>query len=192
MLRTHRRFAVAVVALAFSLTGCSNPHAGASAPAPAPAPARPPFNETDAAFAAQLVSQHQQGLDLASLANSRSGRGELKALAQRFIDVHEPEIEQLSELLESWGQQPPEDPGLDRGNRPGKITEAEMNTVTSRSGADFDKLFVQLMIRHHQGAIDIVATETAGGKNPRARELADKIGVSQQNEVTELKNVGGV
>ena len=192
MLRTHRRFAVAVVALAFSLTGCSHPHAGASAPAPAPAPARPPFNETDAAFAAQLVSQHQQGLDLASLANSRSGRGELKALAQRFIDVHEPEIEQLSELLESWGQQPPEDPGLDRGNRPGKITEAEMNTVTSRSGADFDKLFVQLMIRHHQGAIDIVATETAGGKNPRARELADKIAVSQQNEVTELKNVGGV
>jgi uncharacterized protein (DUF305 family) len=189
MLRTHRRFAVAVVALAVTLAGCSDPHAGAAAPAPALPPAPPSFNETDAAFAAQLVSQHQQGLDLASLADSRSGRAELKALAQRFIDVHEPEIEQLSEMLESWGQQPPEDPGLDRGNRPGKITEAEMNILTSRSGADFDKLFVELMIRHHQGVIAIVAKETAGGKNPGARALAGKIAVSQQNEVTELKNL---
>ena len=58
--------------------------------------------------------------------------------------------------------------------------------------AAFDKLFVELMIRHHQGTIDIVVKETAGGTNPRARELAGKIAISQQNEVTELKNVGGV
>jgi uncharacterized protein (DUF305 family) len=174
------------------VVGCSDSHAGASAPAPAvvPAPALPPFNETDAAFAAQLVWQHQQGLNLASLADTRSGRADLKALALRFIDVHEPEIEQLSELLESWGQQPPEDPGLDRGNRPGKIAEVDMNTLTSRSGADFDRLFVELMIRHQQGTIDIVANETAGGKNPRAWELAGKIAISQRNEVTELKNLG--
>jgi uncharacterized protein (DUF305 family) len=186
MLRTSRRFAVAVVALAAVLSGCSDSDAGAS-PVPSSQPPAP-FDQTDVTFASELVSQLQQGVDLASSADSRAANAELKAWAKRFVDTHEPEIAQASELLESWGQQPPEDPGLD-SSRPGRVTDAEIGALVALSGPEYDKRFAELMISHHEGVIDTVAKENGTGKNPRARDLAGKIAQSQQNEVAELKKL---
>jgi uncharacterized protein (DUF305 family) len=192
MLRTPRRLAVAVVALAAVLTGCSEPGAGADQPVASPQPLAQtpgPFGESDVTFAAQLVSQHQRGVDLASSADSRAANAELKAWAKRFVEIHEPEIAQASELLESWGQTPPEDPGLD-SNRPGKVTDADVGGLTALSGTAYDKRFVELMIRHHEGVIETAAKQAAAGKNPRARELAGKLDRSQRDEVTQLKALG--
>jgi uncharacterized protein (DUF305 family) len=187
MLRTPSRFAVAIAALASVLAGCSDPGVEAS-PVPSAQPPAP-FDQTDVTFAAELVAQLQQGVDLAASADSRAANAELKAWAKRFVDTHEPEIAQASELLESWGQQPPEDPGLD-SNRPAKVTDAEIGALAALSGPEYDKRFAELMIRHHEGVIDTVAKENGTGKNPRARELAGKIAQSQQNEVAELKKLG--
>jgi uncharacterized protein (DUF305 family) len=191
MLRTPRRLAVAVVALAAVLAGCSDPDAEANQPAASPQPLAQtpgPFGETDVTFAAQLVSQHQRGVDLASSADSRAANAELKAWAKRFVETHEPEIAQASELLESWGQQPPEDPGLD-GNRPGKVTDADVGGLTALSGTAYDKRFVELMVRHHEGVIETVSKQTTDGKNPKARELAGKLARSQPDEVAELRKL---
>jgi len=190
MLRIPRRLAVAAVALAAVLAGCSDPDAGA-APEPSAQPVAQspaPFDQTDVTFAAQLVSQHQQGVDLASSADSRAANAELKAWAKRFVETHEPEIAQASELLESWGQRPPEDPGLD-GNRPGKVTDADVGGLTALSGTAYDKRFVELMVRHHEGVLDTASQENAAGKNPRARELAGKLSRSQQDEIAELRKL---
>jgi uncharacterized protein (DUF305 family) len=191
MLRIPRRFAVATVALAALLAGCSDPGAGADRPVPsAQPPAQSPavFEQADVTFAAQLVSQHQQGVDLASSADSRAVNTALKTWAKRFVETHEPEIAQASELLESWGQRPPEDPGLD-GDRPGKVTNADVGGLAALSGTAYDKRFVELMIRHHESVLETASQQTAAGKNPRARELAGKLTLSQQNEIAELKKL---
>jgi uncharacterized protein (DUF305 family) len=129
-------------------------------------------------------------VDLASSAESRAANAGLKAWAKRFVETHEPEIAQASDLLESWAQRPPEDPGLE-SNRPGKVTDADVSGLNALSGPAYDKRFVELMTRHHDGVIDSASRQNAAGKNPRARELAGKLAQSQPAEITELKALGG-
>ena len=60
------------------------------------------------------------------------------------------------------------------------MTEEEMRKLEQASGAEFDRMFLEMMIRHHQGAIDMAKTEVAKGANPEAKALAQRIIDAQQ------------
>ncbi|MGC7100076.1 DUF305 domain-containing protein [Amycolatopsis lurida] len=196
MFRFPRRqvLAVAGVTTALVLAGCSGEDA-----APEPAPQAPPaaaagpqvsgeFNEADVAFATEMIPHHQQAVDMAALAVEKSGSEKVKALALKIRDTQDAEMAQLSGMLEVWGQQPPEDPGLDHGGHAGMVTDADMMALESASGPEFDAKFIELMTRHHEGAVKVADTEKANGKNPQAKELAGRISQDQQAELGELKS----
>ena len=63
---------------------------------------------------------------------------------------------------------------------PGMMSDAQMQDLTDATGADFDRLFVELMIVHHQGAIEMSDTEIAEGSHPAALALAESIKTSQR------------
>ncbi len=67
---------------------------------------------------------------------------------------------------------------------PGMMTDAQMGQLTAATGAQFDKLFLQMMIVHHQGALTMAKTEKADGENTAALALADSIISSQSAEIT--------
>ncbi|MFI6031486.1 DUF305 domain-containing protein [Amycolatopsis magusensis] len=198
MFRFPRRpvLAVAGVTTALVLAGCSGEEA-----APEPGPQAPPpaavaglqvsaeFNEADVAFATEMIPHHQQAVDMAALAVEKSGDEKVKALALKIRDAQDAEMAQLSGMLEVWGQQPPEDPGLDHGGHSGMVTDADMMALESATGAEFDRKFVELMTRHHEGAVRVSDGEKANGKNPQAKDLAGKISQDQQAELTELKSL---
>ncbi|GAB2774157.1 DUF305 domain-containing protein [Amycolatopsis magusensis] len=198
MFRFPRRpvLAVAGVTTALVLAGCSGEEA-----APEPGPQAPPpaavaglqvsaeFNEADVAFATEMIPHHQQAVDMAALAVEKSGDEKVKALALKIRDAQDAEMAQLSGMLEVWGQQPPEDPGLDHGGHSGMVTDAEMMALESATGAEFDRKFVELMTRHHEGAVRVADGEKANGKNPQAKDLAGKISQDQQAELAELKSL---
>ena len=179
------------VALAAVLAGCSDeaPQSQTAPPGSSPLAqqAAVPFNDADVAFARQALAHHQQGMDLASLAETRTENAELKALSKRIIDTHEPEIARLSALIESWAQPAPDDPNLEHVQRDGYLSPGDLAQLAGLSGKDFDRQFVARLIRQREAGVRIADAETQHGRNPDARDLAATTSRSQQQEISELR-----
>ena len=72
---------------------------------------------------------------------------------------------------------------------PGMTSDADMQQLTAASGTEFDRLFLQQMIVHHQGALEMADTELAQGSNTAALALAQSIKTSQTAEITEMQQM---
>lgn len=185
------RFLPAVALAAVALVGCSGeapqPRTASPGSSPAAQQAAVPFNDADVAFARQALAHHQQGVDLASLAETRAANEQLKALAKRVIDTHEPEIARLSGLIEAWGQPAPDDPNLEHVQRDGYISPGDMAALAGLSGKDFDRQFAARLLRQREAGVRIADAETQHGRNPDARDLAATTSRSQQQEISDLR-----
>ena len=115
---------------------------------------------------------------------------DVEALAKQIKAAQQPEIDMMTDWLETWGLiQMPE--GSHHRSSDGMMTEEQMQQLVEANGADGQRLFLEGMNRHHQGAIKMAQAEIASGKNPDAITLAKNIADSQQAEVdtmTELLN----
>ena len=74
---------------------------------------------------------------------------------------------------------------------PGMLSGDEMHQLGQASGEAFDRMFLQMMITHHQGAITMATTELSTGQNPDARHLAQRIIDAQQREIAEMQTLLG-
>jgi len=77
----------------------------------------------------------------------------------------------------------------DMGAMPGAMSDADMTKLGNAKGAAFDKMFLTLMISHHEGAVEMAQQETGQGSSPDAVALAKKIITDQQAEITEMKGM---
>ena len=71
----------------------------------------------------------------------------------------------------------------------GMMSDGEMMSLNETTGTGFDKMFLEMMIRHHKGAIAMAKVEVAGGKNAQAIKLARSIAETQQVEVREMQSL---
>lgn len=72
---------------------------------------------------------------------------------------------------------------------PGMMSDADMAGLDKASGAAFDRMWVQMMTTHHQGALTMAHTELAGGQNPEAKALAQSIITNQTQQIQQLKTL---
>ena len=72
---------------------------------------------------------------------------------------------------------------------PGMTSDADMQQLAAASGTEFDRLFLQQMIVHHQGALEMADTEIAQGSNAAALALAQSIKTSQTAEISEMEQI---
>jgi uncharacterized protein (DUF305 family) len=151
------------------------------------------FNADDVAFATNMIPHHQQAVDLSALAPERSTDPELLELATRIAAAQQPEIETLKVFLVQWKENP--DAGAGHGGHgsamAGMVDEATMTKLESLSGAEFDTLWLESMISHHQGAIEMAKAEIANGENVDAKRLAQTIIDTQQAEIGQMKQMLG-
>ncbi|MDP4505417.1 DUF305 domain-containing protein [Nonomuraea turcica] len=202
-MRINRKlsFAAAAGALAL-LTACGSNgdsmagHEGmssSSAPAATPASSSPAaaFNDADVTFAQMMIPHHEQAVEMADLAATRASDPEIKELAVKIKAAQDPEIQTMKAWLTGWGKAAPEgDMGHGMGHEmPGVMSEEEMKKLEAAKGTEFDKLFAQQMIAHHNGAIEMARTEQTDGSNPEAKELAKTIETAQQAEVEDLQKI---
>jgi uncharacterized protein (DUF305 family) len=176
-----------------------------------PMPAAPagPHNQADIAFAQMMLLHHQGAIAMADLAPTRASSAAVKALAMKIKAAQTPEIKQMSGWLAAWapatdmngmpirtssgavggmsGMNQPT--GTTAAAMPGMMSDAQMTQLTAASGAAFDKLFLQLMITHHQGALTMAKTEKAAGQNPSALALANSIITSQTAEIATMQDL---
>jgi uncharacterized protein (DUF305 family) len=190
---------VLVVAAGGLLAGCGTTSTG---PAVTPPPASSSttgtgqqHNQADIAFLQGMILHHAQAVAMAQLAPSRAASPQLKTLASRIEAAQNPEIQQMSGLLTSWGAPVPATTegmtGMQRehAQMPGMMSNAQMQQLTASGGPAFDRMFLQMMIMHHQGAISMSRTELAQGSNPAARQLAQQIITAQQAEIHQMQTL---
>lgn len=185
-----------------SATGVMSSAAGMPMPA---APAGP-HNQADITFAEQMTVHHQGAIAMADLAPTRASTAQVKTLAAQIKAAQAPEIKQMAGWLAAWApstdmngmpQKTTASDGAMGGMgtassgapaaMPGMMTDAQMGELTAASGASFDKLFLQMMIVHHQGALTMAQTEAAQGSSPEALALAKSITTSQTAQISQMK-----
>lgn len=165
--------------------GTSSTSASASA---APNVTRSDFNDADVMFLQMMYPHHAQAIDMSKLVADRSKDQQLITLAGNIEKAQGPEMDQMTDLLESVGKPAP---SADSGHMTGMMTSEQMASLAALSGADFDRMWLQMMIDHHEGAIEMSNTELKDGINPDARKMAQAIIANQQAEITQMRGMLG-
>src|SRR5262249_13839101 len=149
-------------------------------------------NADDIAFAQGMIPHHAQAVEMAKLVPSRSTDKKVLDLAARIQQAQDPEIKQLTDMLTKWGSAPSgmdhSMPGMDMGGA-GMMTAEEMRQLTQAKGPKFDRMWTDMMIKHHEGAIDMAKTELTKGTSADAKAMAQKIIDAQQAEITEMRGM---
>ena len=157
------------------------------------------FNDADVTFAQQMIPHHQQAIEMAQLAQGRVSSGEVQKLAENIEAAQGPEIDTLEGWLEAWGEEVPSGDmgGMDHGDMgddsggamSGMMDEDEMNALMEASGAGWDRMFLEMMTEHHEGAVEMAQVEVDDGENPDAVAMAKKIISDQQAEITQMRQL---
>jgi uncharacterized protein (DUF305 family) len=159
------------------------------------------FNDADVEFAQAMIPHHRQAVEMADLAPARAQSPQVKELAAQIERAQDPEIKTMSGWLRSWGEEVPEDmtgdPGMDHGgmdmgeDMPGMMSGEQIAELEAAKGAAFDRMFMEMMIEHHEGAIEMATTEQRAGKNTAAKKLAATIEKTQTAEIARMQQLLG-
>ncbi|GHH68473.1 lipoprotein [Streptosporangium violaceochromogenes] len=142
----------------------------------------PTANAADVKYVQDMIVHHRQALDMSTLAPARAASERLRALAARIKDSQGPEIRLMASWLREQGQRLPGH-HVTHTAMPGMATPEEMEALAAASGQEFDRLFLRLMIAHHQGAITMSEEVLTHGSHLRIEELANEISATQAGEI---------
>ena len=151
------------------------------------------YNADDVAFATNMIPHHEQAVELSALVPERSTNPEVKALAEQISAAQEPEIRTMQAFLVQWNENPHDSSGGHEGHgmMQGMVDEATMTRLESLKGQEFDTLWLESMISHHQGAVEMARAEIANGDNVDAKRLAQTIIDTQQAEIAQMNQMLG-
>ena len=192
--RTRLVAGLAAFAAAAALAACSTAtkeeHAGPATSAAAQQGGA--HNEDDLQFAQMMIPHHQQAVELSALVPDRSTDPALIKLAAAISAAQQPEIDTMKGLLKGWGVNPDEmshESGHAGLAVSGMVNDETMLKLETLKGADFDKLWLQSMVGHHEGAIAMAKVEASAGKNAELMTMARNIITSQQAEIDQMKQM---
>ncbi|TDC01651.1 DUF305 domain-containing protein [Nonomuraea longispora] len=194
-----------------TLTGCSSsttpqaPRADSTAPVIAPgrpgeqdrtlSPAEaatavpsPTANAADVTYVQDMIVHHRQALDMALLAPNRAQSAKVKGLADRIKAAQAPEIQYMTTWLREQEQKVPDHHAAHDG-MPGMATPEQLEALRAATGKDFDRMFLQLMIAHHQGAITMSEKVLTSGSHIKIEELAGDVSVTQMAEIGRMREM---
>jgi uncharacterized protein (DUF305 family) len=158
-------------------------------PAPTIPPATGPHNELDVMFATDMIPHHRQAVEMAEMAQTRAKDPRIKDLARRIGQAQQAEVKLMSSWLRRWKQPVPPPDQMHTSHGPGMMTHAEMEDLKAAKGTAFDRMFCDMMIRHHDGALQMATITQENGKNRAVIALAKLVVDTQTAEVDELRSI---
>ncbi|MBF6102061.1 DUF305 domain-containing protein [Nocardia cyriacigeorgica] len=163
-------------------------------------------NDADVMFAQMMIPHHSQAIEMSDMLLAKQDiPADVTALAEQIKAAQGPEIAQLESWLEQWGE-PTEMPETGNNDMPGMdmdegmdgmegmqmegmMSEEDMQALSDAQGTDAARLFLEQMIAHHEGAIDMAQTEIEDGQFPDAVEMARTIADTQQQEIDTMRQL---
>ena len=144
------------------------------------------FNEADVMFAQEMILHHEQAVEMAdmALASSAYASPQVIDLAKRIKSAQGPEIETMKGWLTDWNMPMKMD---HMTHMSGMMSNDEMASLRNLNYAEFDKVWLEMMIKHHQGALESAKAIQASGKCPPVLKLASQIVSDQTAEINEMQ-----
>jgi uncharacterized protein (DUF305 family) len=182
--------------LCVASAACGSAAAQAQA-TPQPAPRH---SEADVRFVTGMVGHHAQALEMVALVRERATRADVRLMAERIEVSQRDEIAMMERWLRARGHPVPSADsahahhGGGHAQMPGMLTAEEMQRLRAASGAEFDRLFLELMIRHHEGALAMVAElfgTRGGGQESEVFHIASEVDADQRMEIDRMRTMLG-
>jgi uncharacterized protein (DUF305 family) len=146
----------------------------------------------DQTFIRHMLTHHEQGILLAEIAAEKASDPHLRALSKLMIASQRGEARILSHWWASWFVEPRQVcSAQERASMPGLLDAGEVARLESTEASSFDVLFLELMTRHHAGAVAMADAQLRGGSDPRLRIMAQAIRHEQQGEIALMHGVSG-
>jgi len=153
------------------------------------------YTDADVKFMQGMIGHHQQALDMTALVPSRTQREDMKKMALRIEVSQADEIKMMQRWLEDRGQQVPSIHAMHMHGAtlmPGMLTAEEMARLAAAKGPEFDRLFLEGMIKHHGGALTMVqelfATPSAG-QEADIFAFASDVDADQRAEIKRMRGM---
>ncbi len=194
-----------VLAVALCAAACSSAPAPAQTPNPAPTPAaaadtatRKGYTAADVKFMQGMIGHHRQALVMSALVPTRTARRDFALMAERITLSQESEIAQMQRWLKQRGEAVPAEDAhvhaaMGHGEMmPGMLSEAELTQLKNARGVEFERLFLQLMIKHHEGALLMVKQlfgTPGSGQEPELFILAADVDADQNAEIKRMRTM---
>ncbi len=144
--------------------------------------------ETDGAFTTDMTPHHEMAIEMAEVAQQRAEHPEIQQLADDIVSTQQGEIEQLDAIHQRLFDEPVSEGdhgtlGLDEA-----AMGMSMDTSALETANPFDREFIDEMIPHHQGAIQMARIELADGEDQEAKDLANAIISAQSEEIEQMNS----
>lgn len=167
------------------------------------------YTQADVDFMAGMIHHHAQALVMSRMAPSHGASPSLQIMARRIINAQNDEIDLMQAWLRDRGEAVPEPRSAsgresDDGDAmhadhdaphmmmPGMLTDEQMEALDAARGEEFDRLYLQFMIQHHQGAVTMVNELVAvpgAAREEAVFKLASDIGADQASEITRMQTM---
>ena len=198
-MRMFPAVAALVLGLTLALTGCGS----TEEPSSSSTVSTTEHNEADVTFASQMIQHHAQALSMVDVTRGRDLDPQVATLVEDIQDAQAPEIQTMSAWLQEWDEEIPatvrdhshadmggmdDDTGTDM---PGMMSDSQMSDLRHAGDADFQVMWLEMMVEHHEGAVQMAATEEANGRFKDAVNLAEDVRRSQTAEIDAMRTILG-
>jgi len=179
------RRTLAAVAVAALLAGCGGHGA-------------PSGREGDVYFAQMMIPHHQQALEMSEIALAKDTSPAVAELAREIRREQDPEIVLMRAWLAEWGAEELPHTGAGPGEEsddghdhemPGMASGEQMVALAEGSGRDFERMWLEMMIAHHEGAIEMAEQVEGTTDDPEVRALATAITEAQREEIDRMQGL---
>lgn len=152
----------------------------------------------DVSFMRGMIAHHAQALAMTRLVRARTTAIDVRTLAERIDRSQRDEIELMARWLTARGQPVPDTAHLAGGHAeaahrmPGMLSPDQMRALEGARGAAFDRIFLELMIQHHEGALTMVRqllSRPGGGQDPEAFRFASEVDADQRAEIARMRTL---
>jgi uncharacterized protein (DUF305 family) len=148
-------------------------------------------NPADFAYTEMMIIHHGQALVMTDLVEGRAESPQIKRIADRISAAQKPEITAMEGWLKRYAGQKPKSGGHDHGSMkmPGMATDAQLKELRESKGKAFDRMFLKLMITHHEGAVAMAADVLSDGANVFVQEMANDVMSQQSAEIGRMQKM---
>ncbi len=143
----------------------------------------------DRNFIANMIAHHEGAVTMAQLALTNAKHQELKDMANDIISAQNGEISQMKSWQQAWGYPSSSSDNMMDHSAMGMMDEmAGMeDELKGKTGDEFDKAFIEQMIMHHQGALDMAAPGEKNAERQEVKDLTKAIVTAQTKEIKQMK-----
>jgi len=147
------------------------------------------WNDADVAFVQGMIPHHEQAVEMSDMMTGRTVSNSTAALAEQIRAAQTTEVALMQGFLAEWGVEldPHAGHSGDHSMGEGMMSDEQLDELESAGGVDFERMWLTMMLEHHQGAVAMANTVLSGGSDPRVRTLAEGIVAAQQAEIAQIE-----